>query len=358
MIFLERLDVWGKNKQEYRDLFLFNPYFIAEIGVNHEGSIQKAKELIRSAADNGANAVKFQSYKAERLTSIDSPAYWDIESESTPSQFELFKKYDNLDFEDYFELKDYSDECGVEFLTTPFDEIFVEELDDILDFYKVASADITNYPLLKKIASKNKPLILSTGASSKEEINSALDFLDQYNIEVLLNHCILSYPTQIENANLGMIEDLILSYPENIIGYSDHTPPQNDFYVQILSSLLGATFIEKHFTLDKDIAGNDHYHSFDGDDLREFRLKLSSLKDIYGKNKKEVIPIEEPARKNARRSLVFAIGMKKGEIITKDSLVPKRPGTGVSPKELETLIGRKLNQDVEGDSHLKLDMLD
>ena len=279
MKFIDRLNLWKKDSLEYKNKFMFDPYFIAEIGVNHENSIEKAKLMIEQASSSGANAVKFQSYKADRLAAKDSPSYWDTTEESTNSQYELFKKYDSLVKEDYLALKNYCDDLGVEFLTTPFDTFFVDELDEILTFYKIASADITNYPLLEKVASKGKPIILSTGASDKKEIESTLKFLETFNVEIILNQCILSYPTEIKEANLGMISDLINSYPNNIVGFSDHTPPTEDFYVQIYSVLLGATFIEKHFTFDKSLPGNDHYHSFDASDLSNFYFKLNQFKE-------------------------------------------------------------------------------
>ena len=358
MKFIERLNQWEKDKAAYRSKFLLDPYFIAEIGVNHEGSIKNAKAIIKEAFENGANAVKFQSYKADRLTSIESPAYWDTNSESTQSQYELFKKYDVLNTEDYFELKKYSDELGIEFLTTPFDDSFVDELDEILEFYKVASADLTNYLLLKKIASKNKPIIISTGASTKEEIDSTLEFLSGFNVPIILNHCILSYPTDIKNANIGMIEDLCNSYPENIIGYSDHTPPSSNFFVQIFSSLLGASFIEKHFTIDKSLPGNDHYHSFDGKDLKQYKDKLNELKTLYGENIKSVIDIELPARENARRSLVFSSSLKKGTILEEEHFIPKRPGTGIPVNEINKIIGEKLNHDVNKDDFFEYKLIE
>ena len=358
MKFIDRLNLWKKDSLEYKNKFMFDPYFIAEIGVNHENSIEKAKLMIEQAFSSGANAVKFQSYKADRLAAKDSPSYWDITEESTNSQYELFKKYDSLVKEDYLALKNYCDDLGIEFLTTPFDTFFVDELDEILTFYKIASADITNYPLLEKVASKGKPIILSTGASDKKEIESTLKFLETFNVEIILNQCILSYPTEIKEANLGMISDLINSYPNNIIGFSDHTPPTEDFYVQIYSVLLGATFIEKHFTFDKSLPGNDHYHSFDASDLSNFYFKLNQFKEIYGRSVKETIEIELPARKNARRSLYFSSNLKKGSIITDSHLIPKRPGNGLSPINYKKLVGKTINQDVFEDQLVEIEMFE
>lgn len=354
MDFLDRLELWSKNEEDFLNNFRFDPYFIAEIGVNHEGSIEEAKKLIRSAKENGANAVKFQSYKAEKLTIKNSPAYWDQSKESTNSQFKLFNKYDSFNSEDYFDLKKFSSEIGIEFLTTPFDLDFVEELDEILPFYKVASADITNFPLLKKISSKQKPIILSTGASNIEEIKTTLEYLSQFNVQVILNHCVLSYPTQISDANLGMILDLKNKF-SNMIGYSDHTVPDDDYLVLICAISLGAVLIEKHFTLDKKLPGNDHYHAFDGNDLKSYKNKLQKLKLITGKQLKEVLDVELPARENARRSLVFSENFEQDTKISENMMIAKRPGGGISPSKFNEYIGKTLKVSVKKDEVIKDD---
>ena len=194
---------------------------------------------------------------------------------------------------------------------------------------------------------------MSTGASSKEEIDSTLKFLGQFDIDIILNQCILSYPTEIKNANLGMITDLIDSYPQNIVGFNDHTPPTKDFYVQIFSVLVGATFIEKHFTYDKTLPGNDHYHSFDAEDLSNFFYELNRFKEIYGVSNKDVLEIEIPARLNARRSLYFTKDILKDSIIKESDLIPKRPGNGVSPEKYKEYVGKKINQNVFTDQVLE-----
>lgn len=354
MNFLDRIDIWNKDKSLYNQTFRYNPYFIAEIGVNHEGSLTKAKELIISAKNGGANAVKFQSYKAEKLTIQNSPAYWDQSEESTNSQFELFKKYDSFEAGDYFNLKKFCEENEVEFLTTPFDVDFVDELDEILNFYKVASADLTNYQLLKKIAEKKKPIILSTGASTISEIKSTINFLSQYKVDIILNHCVLSYPAPTSSANLGMLLNMSEEFP-HIIGYSDHTVPDDEHLVLICAVSFGASVLEKHFTLDKSMPGNDHYHSYDERDLTEFNKKLGILRTITGKELKEVLEVELPARENARRSLVYFDNYSKGMTIKEEMIVAKRPGTGISPSKFEDFIGKTLNVDVNKDEQINPD---
>ena len=204
------------------------PYIIAEAGVNHEGSMDLAKRLIDEAAEGGADAIKFQSYKAETLASKNSPSYWNLEKESTTSQFELFKKYDSFWKNEYEELKIYCDQAGIEFCSTPFDSESAKYLNDLMSFYKISSSDITNKPFIEQISSYKKPIILSTGASEHTEIKSALSWINNItdDINVALLHCILNYPTPNKNANLRMIIDLCKEYPKNIIGYSDHTLPE------------------------------------------------------------------------------------------------------------------------------------
>ncbi len=326
------------------------PYVIAEIGVNHEGDIKQAKELIESAARGGANAAKFQTYKAESLASVNSPYYWDINKEKSKTQFELFKKYDRFNKEEYEELYNHCIKFDIDFLTTPFDINSLDFLDPLLKFYKIASADINNIPLLKAVASKNKPIVLSTGASNIDEIKFALKILDNNGVkEVSLLHCVLNYPTLNSNANLNMIKDLKKNFPTNIIGYSDHTLPDPNMNTIKLAYLYGAKIIEKHFTLNKKLPGNDHYHSMDEFDLLNFFKELDFINELSGLEKKESLEIERSARLNARRSIVLNKDKFKGEIISENDITVKRPGTGISPIYWDEIIGKKIK------SHLKKD---
>ncbi|MBA2706714.1 MAG: N-acetylneuraminate synthase family protein, partial [Gemmatimonadaceae bacterium] len=198
------------------------PYVIAEIGVNHEGSLDLAKRLIELAKEGGADAAKFQTYKAESLASRHSPAYWDLSKEPTTSQFRLFQKYDGFGPEDYRELARHCGEIGIDFVSTPFDRDAVELLAPLMPFFKIASADLTNTPLLRQVAGHGKPVVLSTGASTRAEIGEAVGTLRHAGCrELSLLRCVLNYPTADENANLGMIGALERDYPELVIGYSD-----------------------------------------------------------------------------------------------------------------------------------------
>ena len=330
------------------------PYVIAEIGVNHEGSLEKAKNLIKLAKEGGADAAKFQSYKADTLASKDSPAYWDTSKEQTTSQHELFKKYDNFDQDDYFLLSDYCKEIGIVFLSTPFDDEAIEFLDPIVPFFKIASADITNTPFIKKIAKKGKPVILSTGASNLSEIQSAVTVLEESNCEqIALLHCILNYPTPYEQAHLKMIKNLIDKFPSKIIGYSDHTLPDDAMTSLMTAHLLGAVIIEKHFTYDKSLPGNDHYHAMDINDLKRFiELSDRAHKSLGNESTKRPIDSEHISRLNARRSIVIEQEVQENEIITEKHLTYKRPGRGISPIHWEDVIGKKSLKKLEVDEIL------
>ena len=328
-------------------------YVIAEIGVNHGGNINLAKKLIDLAKKGGAHAAKFQSYKAHKIAAKDSPAYWDTSKEPTESQFELFKKFDAFESEDYVELANYCNKVGLDFLSTPFDIEAVDFLNPLQKLVKVASADITNFPLLRKVATTNKPIILSTGCSTIKEIRNAVSELTNYGAtEIVLLHCILNYPTSDENANLGMISSLQQEFPNCHIGYSDHTIPSDEMTVLCASYLLGARVIEKHFTYDKTVQGNDHYHSMDWKDLQNFINRASALNSIIGLNKKEPLSSETNSIKYARRSLYYTRDIPAGHKILENDLVALRPGTGTSPMLIDIYINKVLTKSVSNNQQL------
>ncbi len=319
-------------------------YFIAEIGVNHEGSLDLAKEIILLAKEGGADCVKFQTYKANLLASKNSPSYWNLNKEPTKNQYDLFKKYDAFDTDDYVEIFKFCKVNDIEFLTTPFDIDSVQAMDPLLKRYKVASADITNIPLLNEIALKNKPVIISTGASTKDEIKLAVEiFLQSGNQNISLLHCVLKYPTPINEAYMAMMLDLKNEFPNLTIGYSDHTLPNYPFVALIQSLMVGGKIIEKHFTNDKTKTGNDHYHAFDKNDLKMFRNIEHEYIQAWGDMfEKKPTPGEGDAIKNARRSVVAKEFMKEGHVIDSSDLIMKRPGTGISPLEINNVVGRKV----------------
>ena len=331
------------------------PYLIAEIGVNHEGSMDQAKRLIDQAKEGGADAAKFQSYKAGTLASKHSPSYWDTSKEPTRSQFALFQKYDNFGPDDYIALAEHCRQRDIAFLSTPFDDAAIEFLDPLVPLFKIASADLTNIPFLRKVASKGKPVVLSTGASTLGEIDIAVEALTQSGCaNIALLHCILNYPTDNANAHLRMIEGLKRAYPGNIIGYSDHTLPDDAMTSLIAAHLLGAVIIEKHFTHDKTLPGNDHYHAMDQHDLARFVALAERIHTLQGPtDQKAPISTEAISRKNARRSIVIARDVVAGQILMPADLTYKRPGTGVSPIHWDEVLSRRSARALQADHVLQ-----
>jgi sialic acid synthase SpsE len=342
--------------KNYHPEKITTPYIIAEAGVNHEGSMDLAKRLIDEAAEGGAHAIKFQTYKADTIASKDSPYYWDITKEPTRSQHELFKKYDKFWKKEYEELKIYCDKAGIEFMSTPFDAESAKFLNDLMPVFKISSSDITNFPFIELQCSFGKPIILSTGASNLWEVQEAVAIIEKYKLPLVLMHCVLNYPTPNENAHLGMIWDLKKKFPQHVIGYSDHTLPQ-EMEVVHSSVLLGAAMIEKHFTFDKTLPGNDHYHAMDKNDLATFWKRWAFTEKILGGFELKALAEEEPARKNARRSLVASKNIPAGKIIEESDLTWKRPAHGVSPKFITEVIGKKTSLEISEDTVIKWNML-
>lgn len=253
-------------------------FVIAEIGINHNGDLELAKKLIDSAARAGANAVKFQTYKTETRTTINSPIY------------DILKKCE-LGFDNFRELKEYSEAKNVIFFSTPFDEESVDYLESIdVPFYKIASFDVANLPLLEKIAKTKKPIIVSIGMSNLEEIKNAISLLEKFGSQVALLHCISAYPTPEEESNLSVIGTLKKMFPNNIIGLSDHT---NGIFVPQLSVVMGAQIIEKHFKIDDKMDCPDSVVSIDEGQLKEFVDSLGRIDNILGNNEIQITEIEK-----------------------------------------------------------------
>jgi N-acetylneuraminate synthase len=336
---------------------LYRPYIIAEAGVNHEGSMEIAKRLVNEAKEGGADAIKFQTYKANTIASKNSPAYWDITKEPTATQYELFTKHDKFWKTEMLELKNYCDDVGIEFMSTPFDIESATFLNEMMDVFKISSSDLTNKPFIEYMCDFGKPIILSTGASNLFEIQEAVSWIEAKGNPLALLHCVLNYPTPDKNANLGMILALKKAFPQYIIGYSDHTLP-HDMKVCEMATLLGSVIIEKHFTHDKTLPGNDHYHAMDKNDLKLFRKNLEQTFEILGQFKVEALEDEAPARKNARRSLVASKDILKGKIIKRSDLTFKRPAHGVSPKYIDDVIGKIALHDIKDDDVIQWNMFE
>jgi sialic acid synthase SpsE len=341
------------------------PLVVAEAGVNYfdiavENNItplQAAKLMVSEAAKARADAIKFQTYKAAKLAVRDSPAYWDTDEENSESQYELFAKHDEFERKEYVELSSYSTENGIIFMSTPFDDEAVDFLDELVPVFKVASADITNIPFIRYIASKGKPVFLSTGAATFEEIKEAVSTIEsEGNNDIVIMHCVLNYPTQYRDANLLAMQHLRDTFPEYIIGYSDHTIPDPQMLVLTTAYLLGARVIEKHFTLNKSLRGNDHYHAMDPQDLTVLMNNLQMVRTVLGSGEKD-IQREVAARTYARRSIVARIEIPEGTKITSNMLICKRPGTGVSPRLLGSAIGKVTKRSIKADEIIHWDDL-
>jgi N-acetylneuraminate synthase len=339
---------------------------IAEIGVNYYDIAKKlnitameaAKMMVLEAKNAGIHAVKFQTYKAGTLASKNSPSYWDTTEETTRSQYELFKKFDAFGEKEYTDLKAFCDQVGIEFCSTPFDFASADYLYELMNFYKISSSDLSNLPFIKYIAQKNKPILLSIGASNLDEIQRAVDEINKYNDKKLtLLHCVLEYPTPYEHANLAKIASLKKAFPDEYIGYSDHTKPDYSCNVIKTAYLLGAQVVEKHFTLDKKLPGNDHYHAMDVRDAEDILQQIEYVEMLKGDGELVCLQSEGAARLNARRSIVANCDIKKGTVITEKMLTFKRPGSGITPVDIQKVLGKKAAMDIVEDTILQWDMI-
>ncbi|BAK44796.1 N-acetylneuraminate synthase family protein [Eggerthella sp. YY7918] len=343
-----------------------HPYVIAEMGVNFfdtakvEGitPMDAAKRYIDAAADAGCDCAKFQTYKAHTIASKNTPAYWDLSEEPTESQFKLFEKYDSFNEKNFCELANYTRTKGMDFTSTPFDYESADYLSDIVDFYKISSSDLSNLPFIEHIAKKGKPVVLSTGASYLSEVDEAVRTLkDAGCLDITLLHCVLSYPTLPNNANLRVIATLQKIFPEVKVGFSDHVAPDPSMITLAAAYMLGSSVIEKHFTLDKTLPGNDHYHAGDPSDFRKAINNFHLIDKLLGSQEKTVFPCEEISRREARRSLVLTRNVTAGETIMSNDIMPKRPGTGIAPCFADIVVGRTAKYSLPEDTILTWDMV-
>tara|TARA_B100000787_G_scaffold170279_1_gene165611 strand:+ start:13833 stop:14828 length:996 start_codon:yes stop_codon:yes gene_type:complete len=327
-----------------------NVLIIAEAGVNHNGSIQLAFDLIDAAVDAGADAVKFQTFKSENLVSKNTQKaeYQKRTSDALESQFEMLQKLE-LNFEDYKKLNDYCHERNIMFLSTPFDHSSIDLLNELeLKIFKIPSGEITNLPYLRHIGSLEKKVILSTGMSILNEISDALNILiesgtKKENIVVL--HANSMYPTPMEDVNLNAMRTIKQELGV-AVGYSDHTL---GIEVDIAAVAMGASIIEKHFTLDKSMSGPDHKASIEPNELKAMVKAIRNIEKAIGNEMKIVTPSEQENRNIVRKSITANCTIKKGEKFTEDNLTTKRPGTGISPMKWDDIIGTIALNDYEAD---------
>lgn len=342
------------------------PVLIAEIGVNYYdiarargmSNMEAAKLMVLEAVRAGIHAVKFQSYRAETLAARESPSYWDLNENPITSQRELFSHFDKFGPDEYAELAKFSEAHGIEFFSTAFDEYAADYLEPLMNVYKISSSDLSNLPFIDYQARKGKPVLLSVGASNEDEIDRAVETIRRVNDRPLtLLHCVLEYPTPLQETNLLKIASLKKRYPDCIVGYSDHTKPTPDTIVTNAALFLGARVIEKHFTLDKTLPGNDHFHAMDPADARNILNGFELSDMLMGSGDLVCLESERTSRRNARRSLVSAAAIPAGTAVTREMLCAKRPGTGISPQEIDRVVGCRAAVDIPTDTTLAWEML-
>ncbi len=330
---------------------------IAEAGVNHNGSIELAKQLIEEAAEAGADFVKFQTFKTDLLVSkIAKKAEYQKKNigNGDDSQYAMLKKLE-LSEAMHHELIKHCEKCGIKFLSTGFDKESIDFLDKLnIPFYKIPSGEITNQPYLKHIAKKGKPVIMSTGMANMEEIKAALAVLTLNGVpkeQITLLHCNTEYPTPMEDVNLNAMQHIQRELGVQI-GYSDHT---NGIEIPIAAVALGATVIEKHFTLDRSLPGPDHKASLEPQELKSMVQAIRNVEvAISSSGIKEPSPSEIKNKDIARKSIVAAKNIRKGELFTENNLTVKRPGNGISPMKWDEVIGQKASKDFDADDLITL----
>jgi N-acetylneuraminate synthase/N,N'-diacetyllegionaminate synthase len=333
---------------------------IAEAGVNHNGDLLKAKELIRVASESGADYVKFQTFKADKMVSKKAKkAGYQTKNfgEGDDSQFGMLKKLE-IPLEWYFELTEYAKSLGISFLSTGFDEESIDFLETLHpDLYKIPSGEITNKPYLQHIGRKGTKVILSTGMANINEIRQAMDVLQQAGLDkklVTVLHCNTEYPTPMMDVNLKAMH-YIQRELDVEVGYSDHTL---GIEVPIAAVAMGAKVIEKHFTLDRNLPGPDHKASLEPNELKAMVTAIRNIEEaISGSGIKEPSESEKPNIRIARKSIHIVRPVKAGHHIEKEDLIMRRPGDGISPMDIENVLGRVLAKDLDEDEILSWDAL-
>lgn len=330
-----------------------NVFIIAEAGVNHNGSLENAKKLVKVAAWAGVDAVKFQTFKTENLVcrNADKAEYQKENTGIEESQFDMLKKLE-LSSDMHEELQCYCRSFGIEFLSTPFDLHSIDYLNQLnIPIMKIPSGEITNYPYLKKIAQTHRPVILSTGMSTLEEVEEAVKVLrENGSKDITLLHCNTEYPTPFEDVNLRAMISLRDTLNMKV-GYSDHTL---GIEIPIAAVAMGATVIEKHFTLDKSMEGPDHKASLSPEELKQMVDAIRNIECALGTGIKEPSFSEKKNMVIARKSIVAKKHILKGDLFTEDNLTTKRPGSGLAPMRWNEIIGKKAKRNFEADEMIEI----
>ena len=325
---------------------------IAEAGVNHNGDFNLATQMVNSAKEAGADYVKFQTFKPEKVVSkyAEKAEYQKKTTQSDESQLQMLQKL-ALSEADFIKLKQYCDQIGIGFISTPFDIESIDFLETFnMDFWKVPSGEVNNLPYLEAIAKTGRKIIMSTGMCDIEEIKEAVKVFEKFNVpEIILLHCNTQYPTPFEHVNLAAM-NTIKEQLKKPVGYSDHTL---GIEVSISAVALGAIVIEKHFTLDKNMKGPDHQASLDPFELKNMVLAIRNIENAIGNGLKKASPSENENKMIARKSIVASRFIKKGEILSEDNLTTKRPGNGISPMQWYNMLGTIATRDFQEDEMIE-----
>ncbi|WPC41042.1 N-acetylneuraminate synthase [Clostridium sp. JS66] len=330
-------------------------FIIAEAGVNHNGDINIAQRLVDAAFEAGADAIKFQSFKAENLVTKNTPkAGYQKETTGSGNQYEMLKRLE-LSYEDHIILKKYCEQKEITFISTPFDFESVDLLEELnIPLYKISSGDLTNIPLLKYIARLNKPMIVSTGMANLGEVEIAVEAIREIgNNKIVLLHCTSNYPTAYEEVNLNAMVTLKNAF-KLPIGYSDHTIGTE---VPIGAVAMGAKIIEKHFTLNKEMEGPDHRVSLNPEELKGMISSIRNIEKAFGDGIKKCGKNEQKSKFVSRKSIVARKDIEAGQIIKENMLDFKRPEGGILPKYVDSIIGKKAVYDIQEDSLIEWDKI-
>jgi N,N'-diacetyllegionaminate synthase len=331
-------------------------FIIAEAGVNHNGSLQRAKKLVDAAAKSGVDAIKFQTYKAEGVVTSDIgiASYAKKNLGKHLTQLEMIKQYE-LSYDEFKKLKQYCDKKKILFLSTPHSFDAIDFLEPLVPAYKFGSGDLTNIPALQYAARKHKPMILGTGMATLQEVRTAVQAIKTSgNHQIIALHCTTNYPCPYKEVNLHAMQTM--QHTLNcLIGYSDHTL---GITIPIMAATLGAVVIEKHFTLDKTFPGPDHAASLEPQELQQMVTAIRNVELALGSYAKKPTPSEKTIMSYARKSIVANQPIKKGVILKRAMLDIKRPGTGLSPTHLHKLLGRKTKKVLQKNEILRLNMVE
>ena len=327
------------------------PFIVAEVGFNHNGDVELAKKMIESATKNGADAVKLQTFVAKEMISnkviVDDP---DSPGHDIPF-YEFFQRYE-LSRSDYEILFAYAKTLNIPLFSTPFDESSLEMLTELgVPAIKIASPDLTYIPFLERVAERGLPVVLSTGMGNEEEISQSLKILKP-KCPIILLHCVSNYPSSYEEMNLRCIETMRSKFKVPV-GLSDHTMGN---LTAVVAASLGAVLIEKHFTLDRKLPGVDQSISMEPQELKQLKTDLVDVAKIMGDDKKQIQPSEVSVKQSARRSLVARLDISSGTVLTSEMISFKRPGTGISPVEINAVVGKPCKRDILAEEVLTWDM--